>query len=274
MRTPPTGFATIDGARIYYEVAGEGQPLVLLHAGICDSRMWDDRFAAFAERYRVVRYDLRGFGRSRMVAGLYAHRRDLLDLLDHLGIVRAHLVGCSMAGGVALDFAIEHPERVSALVLVGAAVGGHQLSGDPPPRWAALAAAEQAGDLERVAELEVAIWVDGAGQRLARVPAALREKVREMNPQALRTPPGLGQEERLDPPAAGRLGEVRTPPLAIIGDLDQPGFIVRSDLLANGIPGARRAVMVGTAHLPSMERPTEFNRLVLDFLAGTHGIGT
>lgn len=269
MSTPTTGFAAINGARIYYEVAGTGPPLVLLHAGICDSRMWDDQFAAFAERHRVVRYDLRGFGRSPMVAGPYAHRRDLLGLLDHLGIARAHLVGCSMAGGVALDFAIEHPERVSALVLVGAAIGGHQLSGDPPPQWAALVAAEEAGDLERVAELEVAIWVDGAGQRPDRVPGALREKVRAMNLQALRTPPGLGQEERLDPPAVGRLGEVRAPTLVIIGDLDQPGFITRSDLLASGIPGARKVVMTGAAHLPSMERPTEFNRLVLDFLAAT-----
>src|SRR5919112_4353346 len=113
------GMAEVNGARIYYEVAGEGEPLVLVHAGIADSRMWEGQVAAFAARYRVVRFDLRGFGKTEMVEGPFSHHEDLRGLLDFLGVERTHLVGCSMGGGAVLDFALEYPERVGDLVLVG-----------------------------------------------------------------------------------------------------------------------------------------------------------
>src|SRR5215216_7930834 len=95
-----TGMAAVNGTRIYYEAAGEGEPLVLVHAGIADSRMWEGQIAAFAERYRVIRYDLRGFGKTEMVEGPFSHHEDLRGLLDFLGVRRTHLVGCSMGGGV------------------------------------------------------------------------------------------------------------------------------------------------------------------------------
>lgn len=265
------GFADINGARVYYEVAGEGWPLVLVHAGIADSRMWDDQFAAFAEQYRTVRYDLRGFGRTEMVAGPFSHREDLRGLLGFLGIERAHLLGCSMGGATIVDFALERPEMVSALVPVCAGVSGNKPSGPPPKEWDELEAAERAGDLERASELEVRIWVDGPHRAPDQVAPAIRDKVRAMNLSALRTPEDLGSEQRLEPPAIGRLGELRAPTLVVIGDLDQPHVVATADRLAGEVAGARRAVMAGTAHLPSMERPTEFNRLALDFLARVPG---
>src|SRR5690606_6601331 len=120
-----TGFADINGARLYYEVAGEGPALVLLHAGICDSRMWDDQFAAFAKHYRTVRYDLRGYGQSNPVAGRFAHYEDLRALLDHLGIERAYLIGVSFGGMIAIDFTLTYPQRVAGLILVGTGVDGY-----------------------------------------------------------------------------------------------------------------------------------------------------
>ena len=218
-----TGTAEVNGAGIYYEVAGEGGPLVLVHAGIADSRMWDDQLAAFADHYRVIRYDMRGFGRTAMVEGSYSHHEDLRGLLDFLGVERAHLVGCSMGGGAVLDFALEYPQRAGNLVLVGSAVGGFRPDFDPPSQWDELVAADEAGDLERVSELEVQIWVVGPERSPEDVDPSVRNFVREMNLIALKNEAsGLGEEWEPEPPAADRLPDIQAPTLLIVGDEDQP----------------------------------------------------
>jgi 3-oxoadipate enol-lactonase len=262
-----TGMAEVNGARIYYEVAGEGDPLVLVHAGIADSRMWEDQFMAFAHRYRVIRHDMRGFGMTAMVEGPFSHHEDLRALLDSLDVERAHLVGCSMGGGAVLDFALEYPDRVGNLVLVGSAVGGFGPDFDPPKEWDEIVAADEAGDLERVSELEVRIWVDGPGRSPGEVGAPVRDLVREMNLIALRNEAAeLGEEWEPEPPAADRLPDIQAPTLLIVGDEDQPRVFAAADLLEKELPNTRKVVMHGTAHLPNMERPEEFNRIVLDFL--------
>ncbi len=262
-----TGVADVNGAQVYYEIAGEGEPLVLVHAGIADGRMWDGQVGAFARRYRVIRYDMRGFGKTAMVEGPYSHHEDLRGLLDALGVGRAVLVGCSMGGGAVLDFALRHPERVGALVLVGSAVGGFEGDFEPPEQWDELVAADEAGDLGRVSELEVRIWVDGPRRRPESVDASVRDLVREMNLIALQNEAsGLGEELPPDPPAVDRLTEIVAPALILVGDSDQPMTLAAADLLARELPNAREAVMTGTAHLPNMERPEEFNRILLDYL--------
>jgi pimeloyl-ACP methyl ester carboxylesterase len=262
-----TGMAEVNGARIYHEVAGEGEPLVLVHAGIADSRMWEAQFAAFADHYRVIRYDMRGFGRTAMVEGPYSHHEDLRGLLDFLEIGRAHLVGCSMGGGAVLDFALEYPQRGGNLVLVGSAVGGFRPDFDPPRQWDELVAAEEAGDLERISELEVQIWVDGPERSPEDVDTSVRDLVREMNLIALKNEAsGLGEEWEPEPPAADRLPDIQAPTLLIVGGEDQPRVFAAAELLERELPNARKVVMPGTAHLPNMERPEEFNRTVLDFL--------
>jgi len=262
-----TGKADVNGALIYYEVTGEGEPLVLVHAGIADGRMWDGQVEALARRYRVIRYDMRGFGKTAMVEGPYSHHEDLRGLLDSLEVGRAHFVGCSMGGGAVLDFALRYPERVGALVLVGAAVGGFEGDFKPPEQWEELVAADEAGDLGRVSELEVRIWVDGPRRRPEDVDAAIRDLVREMNLIALQNEAsGLGEELSTEPPAVDRLSEIVAPVLILVGDSDQPRTLAAADLLAKELPNARKAVVPGTAHLPNMERPQEFNGLVLDYL--------
>src|SRR5829696_6477816 len=266
-----TGTAEVNGARVYYEVAGEGEPLVLVHAGIADSRMWEGQVAAFAERYKVVRYDLRGFGKTEMVEGPFSHHEDLRGLLDFLGVERTHLVGCSMGGGVVLDFALEYPERVGDLVLVGSAIGGFRPDFDPPRQWDELVAADEAGDLERISELEVQIWVDGPERSPDEVDASVRDLVREMNLIALKNEASdLGEEWEPEPPAADRLPDVQAPTLLIVGDEDEPSVFAAADLLERELPNVRKVVMHGTAHVPNMERPEEFNRNVLDFLRDYH----
>ncbi len=260
-------FAKVGGAKFYYEIAGEGPSLVLLHAGIADGRMWDEQFQVFAEYCQVLRYDRRGFGKTAMVAGAYSHHRDLFELLKLLQIEHAALVGCSQGAKIAVDFTLEHPEMTDALVLVAPALSGFVYTGDMPRQAEQMDLAEEAGDLAQINELELQIWVDGPHRTPDQVDAQVRERVREMNLIALQTPDGLGREQPLEPAAAGRMAELHTPTLVIVGDLDTPKTLAAAGFLATHVAGARRLEMTGVAHLPNMERPEEFNRHVLAFLA-------
>jgi len=265
--TPTTGKVDANGATLYYEAAGGDEPLVLVHAGIADGRMWDAQMDAFSRQYRVIRHDMRGFGRSPMVDGPYSHHADLRALLDALGIERAAFVGCSMGGATVIDFALENPGRAEALVLAGSAVGGFEFDEEPPEEWDELVAADGAGDLERVSELEVRMWVDGPRRGPEAVDPAVRDFVREMNLIALQNEAmQLGEEVDLQPPAATRLSQIQVPTLVLVGDEDRPRPLATADLLERELPDARKMVIPGTAHLPNMERPEGFNRLVLDFL--------
>jgi pimeloyl-ACP methyl ester carboxylesterase len=264
-----SGWATVNGAKLFYRSAGSGPPLLLLHAGICDSRMWDEQIGEFARTHRVIAPDLRGFGQSKMVAGGFSHRQDIRRLMDHLGVARAVLVAVSMAGRNALDLTLEHPDRVDALVLVGSGLSGYRFD-DPEMAAAdeAVDAAIAAGRFEEAAEIEMKTWVAGPRRSLDEIDAGLRRRVRDMILLSYATPPDLGQPLPLEPPASGRLREVSTPTLIIVGDQDVPDVLAIADRLAAGIVGARKAVMRGAAHLPNMEQPAAFNRIVGEFLAG------
>ncbi len=263
-----SGSAQVRGARLYYEVRGTGEPLILIHAGIADGRMWDRQLAVFAGRYCTVRYDRRGFGRTVVEERVpYSHHEDLRALLDVLGAERAILVGCSMGAKTAIDFALEFPERTRALVLVAPTVGGFEPDVDPPEELDELVAADEAGDLERLSELEVRMWVDGPYRDPGSVDPVVRDLVLDMNLIALKNEAsGVGDQRSLEPPAVNRLPEIRVPTLVIVGDLDRPETVASAHLLEERLPNARKVVMPGTAHLPSMERPEEFNRVVLRFL--------
>jgi pimeloyl-ACP methyl ester carboxylesterase len=261
-----SGFADINNTKFYYEMDGSGIPLVLVHAGIADSRMWNDQFHVFAEKYQTIRYDRRGFGKTRMVAGDFSLHNDLYELLKSLGIEQAILVGCSQGRKTVTNFTLEHPDMVKALVLVGSALSGFQFDGESPKQEEELEKADQAGDLERVNELEIQIWVDGQGRTPDQVDPKVRELVKEMNLIALQGPQDLGNEIPLEPPAAGRLSEIKVRTLVIIGDLDTHWALAASDFLGKNIPGAKKVTMNGVAHLPNMEKPEEFNQVVLSFL--------
>ena len=266
-----SGYAPVENGELYYEVAGHGHPLLLIHAGIADRRMWDDQFAAFAERFRVVRYDTRGYGMSRTEATAFANRQDVADLLRHLGIERAHVIGVSRGGQIAVDFTLECPEMVSALIPTAAGLSGYEHQ--PVEAEAALnrtfeemEAASEAKDWERLVDLEVRVWADGPGQPEGRAPAAVREKVRAMCLDNYRSQTIEPTPRPLDPPALSRLGEITAPTLVLIGDLDEPACVRIADKLTQGIPGARKVLFPGVAHMIPMEAPEMFNRVVLEFL--------
>jgi 3-oxoadipate enol-lactonase len=265
---PVSGYADVRGARIYYEAAGAGQPLLLIHAGVADCRMWDDQWAVFAERFRVIRYDLPGYGRSQLPAAPLAFHELPADLLRTLGVGRAHVLGCSFGGRVALDFALTHPEMVSSLVLVCPSVSGETPSEAVERFGEEEDALLEAGDIDGATELNLRMWVDGPRRTSDRVDQTVRERVREMQRHAFSLPMPEGfSMERLAPPALERLAEVQAPTLVLVGDYDVEEKIEMAERLAVEIGSARKLVIHGAAHMLSMERPDEFNQVVLDFLA-------
>nr|WP_281376981.1 alpha/beta fold hydrolase [Deinobacterium chartae] len=249
---------------MYLEEAGQGEAVVLLHAGVADSRMWDPQFEPLSRSYRTVRYDRRGFGRTRTVTTPFSHRSDLGALLDRLGIARAHLVGCSQGARIALDFALEAAERVRSLTLISPALGGFRATGPCPRQVPDLEAADAADDVALFNELEVQVWADGPYRDAQQVDPAYRALVADMNRITLELPPP-GPEQDLERPAAGRLGELRCPVLIVCGTLDQPRALEAAQFLRAGVPQAGYAELEA-AHLPSLERPEAFTSLLLEFL--------
>jgi len=263
-------FANINGTKIYYELAGAGETLVLIHAGICDSRMWDEQFNAFAEYYLVLRYDWRGAGQTAVIDTPFAHHDDLHALLNHLELPNAHLVGCSMGGTIAIDFALAYPEMVASLTTVNSTPRGLKFDDPPPPQWDEVDKACEAGDWERASELEVQIWVDGSQRTPVQVDGRIRDKVRAMNLiQLLNDELELGEERPLTPPAYQRLNHIHQPTLIVNSDLDMPRIGKAADFMAAAIPNNSRITITGTAHLPNMEKPSVFNQIVLEFLRQT-----
>jgi 3-oxoadipate enol-lactonase len=265
---PEAGFLNVQGAPLYYEVAGQGYPLLLIHAGVADSSMWDEQFQVFAERYKVIRYDLRGFGKSEFPAGFFTNHEDPVALLKFLNVKRAHVIGISFGGKIALDFTLVHPEMVGSLVLVAPSVGGHK----PPADVLRFGEEEEAllerGDLEGATELNLRMWVDGPKRMSEQVNPTVRRRVHDMQYHAFTVPIPDGAEElALQPPAITRLDEVGVPTLIMVGDYDIPDKFTLAQKLAEEIVRAQLAVIAGVAHMVNMEKPEEFNRVVLDFLS-------
>jgi len=260
---------------LYYEVAGDGPAVALLHSTVCDSRMWDAEFAALAPRYRAVRFDLRGFGRSGLPPGPFSPVDDVRTVLDRAEIDRATLVGISAGAGLALDFALAEPERVRGLVLGGPAIGGLEWSEEVQTFGQREDELLDAGDLDGAVELNLRMWVDGPRRGPDAVDAAVRAKVGEMQRRAFEVQLAAfsgedqpGPQARLDPPAIERLEDVCVPTLVIVGDADVGDVVERADILEQRIPGARKVVLHDVAHMVNLERPPEFQALVDQFLAG------
>jgi len=264
-----SGLAAINNALIHYEIAGQGQPFVMLHAGVADNHQWNNEFTYFTQRFRVLRYDLRGYGKSEPVAGKYSHLQDLSALLDYLQLDHpAILMGCSMGGGLAMDFALANPSRVKALIMVDSGPTGLKLDVPAPAKFEAAEQAYQAGDLDRVAEIETQIWFDGMDRTPTQVNQAMRQLAYEMNRNALSLEArGLGKRlPDAQVPAVERLGELRLPLLVIVGAQDIPYIQAAADFMLEKIPSARKATIQDAAHLPNMDHPEEFQRIVDAFL--------
>ena len=271
MSTPRTksGFVNVDSAQIYYETAGKGTPLVMIHAGVADSRQWNNEFEFFARNHQVLRYDMRGYGKSEPVDGEFNHMSDLASLLNTLELQGPLvLMGCSMGGGLAMDFALTHPSRMRALIMVGSAPSGLELDVPTPAKFAEAEEAYKAGDLDLVAEIETQIWFDGTDRAPQQVNQAMRKLAYEMNRKALdHEAKKLGKRlPNTDVQAFDRLKELNIPVLVIVGAHDTPYILAAADYMIEKISSARKARIEDAAHLPNMDQPQEFQTIVNAFL--------
>jgi len=231
--------------------------------------MWDPQWETFRPSHRVLRYDMRGFGRSPVGPDSYSNAGDLIDLLEQQGVAKASLVGVSMGGRVALEVAIARPELVDALVLVGAGFPGHDWSAEMNAADEAEMAALKRGDLDAAVEVALRTWVDGPRRRPEDVDSDVRARVAEMQRRAyeLQLPVWeTAEEEPLVSDLSERVGEVDAPTLVLVGEEDVRDMHEIAGRLERELPNARRASIANTAHVPSMERPREFDQLVLPFL--------
>jgi 3-oxoadipate enol-lactonase len=247
--------------------------VVLLHAGIADSRMWEPQLHSFAGAHRLIAPDLPGHGNTPIESDLIDYRGSVRDALDTAGMDRAALVGTSGGGRIALELALESPERVSALVLVGPGLDGHDWSEELNTLLAEEEAALVRGDLDAAVDWQLRAWVAGPRRSLDAVDPSVRKLVAEMQRTVfeLRRGHDDARMKPLEPPASERLDEIRAPTLVVTGDEDVADIHQIADKLTNEIPGAERATISDAAHLPNLERPEEFDRIVLAFLR-EHGV--
>ena len=271
MTTPKTnsGFINNGNAQIYYETAGHGTPFVMIHAGVADNRQWNNEFEFFADNYQVLRYDMRGYGKSEPVDGEFNHMNDLVSVLNALDLHEPLiLMGCSMGGGLTMDFALTHPSRVKALIMVGSAPSGLELDVPTPAKFAEVEKVFEAGDLDLVAELETQIWFDGMDRTPEQVNQAMRKLLYEMNRKALEYEVrGLGKRlPNTEAQAFDRLAGLNIPVLVIVGAHDTPYILAAADYMTEHIPSARKVKIEDAAHLPNLDHPDEFQKAVKDFL--------
>ena len=250
-----------DVALLHAEHAGAGPAVVLIHAGVADSRMWDPQWAAWQTRFALTRLDLRGFGRSGLSPGSFSHAADVLGVLDAAVIERALVVGASFGGLVALDLAAAHPERVAGLVLADPPLPGTAWSDEMRGFFAAEEEALESGDLEAATDVNVEFWLPTASE-------PVRAAIREQQLNAFRLQTDEPEDALLTDDLRAALPGLDVPTLVVTGEHDKRDFQGIAELLSAALPDARRVVVAGAGHVPSLERPAAFDAVVLPFLEG------
>lgn len=251
---------------LHYESIGEGRPVLFLHAGVADSRMWDSQFDAI-DGFQLIRFDMRGFGRSSLGSQRFTNRDDALTVLDRLGIESAVLVGCSIGGNTALAVAEAAPGRLDGLVLVAADAPGFDPDMDyQSPEWPQAVEAFEAGDLNRVAELEAEMWLAGIDRSCSGLDQQTVELFIAMDLVALQNETARNELDEGAPLEC--VPEIDAPVLVIVGERDIPQLLAAADHLAAELSHPLPPeVIPDTAHLPSMDRSRAFNDAIERFLA-------
>ncbi len=271
-KASPTKTLPVDGGTIAYDDRGAGPPIVLLHEAIADRHMWDRELPALAQRFRVVRYDQRGYGDSTPATSEYSSVRDLKALVDHLGLDRPVVVGPSVGGAIAVDFAVEYPSAVGGLFLIAPGppsgttlemLGDVRAELETDERVSKeIGEAWKAGNVDLAVEKVRGLW--GAalqGEELER----FRQMVRRNAAEALGDRSSQ-HDTRGKPPAVPRLPSITIPVEIVVGDRDAPMQLPFAMLIAKRVPGARLQVLPGADHLPNFTQPKEFDRAFGAFL--------
>ncbi len=264
----------VPGVRLAAESIGDGPPVVFVHSAIVNRRSWDSVVPRVVDAgYRAITYDMRGFGESTTDDVDFVAHEDVLAVLDHFGVRQAAIVGNSMGATFAQEAVLAAPNRFVAYVWVGGGVGGWNQ--EPLPAEAVLLQAEEdaeeAGDPDLAAELDMRIWVDGwrdgVNQPSTRVDRTVRDAIKAMDRELLEPGRPFGKRQRPDPPAAERLGSIAMPTLVVIGDFDTSGTRAAADKLAAEVPKARLVRLPNVAHIIGMEAPERLANLIVEHLA-------
>ena len=268
-RRSAKGFLPVAGGNLYYEVEGAGEALVLIHGFLGNLRMWDFQAQALARSHRVVRCDMRGFGRSTTEHVEFAYWADVAALLDHLGVDRAHIVGQSFGGSIALDLALARPARVATLTCVAGGIGGYRPDLGPEEDSVPWTDMDRLWDEKKwaeLAELETQVWVDGWGQSTTRVDRTLRDRVKGdvLSTYAAENEEGLPQP--LEPRASGRLGELTVPVLVMIGSLDEPRSRATGAHMVATVFDSRLVEIAGVGHMIQLEAPDRVSEELRGFI--------
>ena len=265
MAVVQSGIAEVNGTKLYYEMAGRGRVIVLLHGGAVDRRAWDDQFTEFAAKYKVIRYDLRGAGKSASPDKPFSNSEDLYQLLRFLKVDKAYLIGISRGGGIAFDFTLEHPEMTGALVLVSSNLG------NTPRAYTEMFERTTEAGKKNGAATAARVWgldpYQGPVREAARAGVL---KIMEENLPRFRHFDGsvtVPQTQSYDGPAYKRLSQIRVATLIVAGAKDAPDARANYDNWAKGIPKAKKVVFPNAAHLVNIDMPKEFNQTVLEFLS-------
>ncbi|MEP7361031.1 MAG: alpha/beta fold hydrolase [Chloroflexota bacterium] len=262
------GYIEVPGGKLYAEAQGEGPAVVLIHAGVAHLRMWDEQVAALRDAYRVIRYDTRGFGKSRVEDVPYSNKDDVGLVLDHFGVNAAHVAGLSRGGQIALDFAVNEPARTKSLTWVAGGVRGLDVEDDPRDAavYAQVEPLAAAKDWDKIVKLETALWTDGPDQPPTRVDPDVRRRMVEWNLESYRAEQNPNQPIPPDIEAATALDRLTMPVLAMWGTLDVSSTLRSGEWLVANLPGIKSHVFEGVAHMVNLERPTDFNKLLREFL--------
>lgn len=258
------------GVRLQVEEAGSGPAVLLMHAGVSERHMWDPQWAWLQERYRVLRWDWRGFGETPHVPGPFSYAADVVTIMDQLGIDRATLVGCSFGGSVAIKVAMEHPERVARLVLVGSGLPGFE--GENPPQvlrmFEEVDEALARDDAPRALSLMEQLWLIGPRRTAADVDQAYLSRANELLQAADRPDNGAVSQDR-GWSALGGFGQIKVPVLVVVGEEDLPEIMACAREMARLLPPAEVRTIAGAAHLPNLERPQAFDEVLRPWFAET-----
>ncbi|MBB5857984.1 alpha/beta fold hydrolase [Amycolatopsis umgeniensis] len=263
-----SGRVQVENGELAYELRGEGDPVILLHGGMLDSRMWDAEMTALEDRYTAIRYDARGHGESSTPKERFKHYEDLRALMAALELPRASLVGLSGGGRIAVDFALTYPDLVDNLVLV--ATGLSAMTTKDPfvlEQNKKLEEAVARGDLPAAIECVLRMWVDGPRRAPSDVDQEVRRRCQEMYTQTITRHGGSGFTLMDELRAIERTGELTPRTLTLVGDLDSSDIVDISEQIAGEARDARKIVVPGVAHMINLEKPARFSRILLDFLA-------
>jgi pimeloyl-ACP methyl ester carboxylesterase len=259
------GFAPVGGTRLFYEAKGTGPAVVLIHGGQLDCRMWDDQFTVLSKQFRVIRYDVRGYGGSLRPELPYSDAEDLAGLLDYLKLNKVHIVGLSLGGRIAIDFAVAHPARVTSLSLAGPGLSGYEPPGGAESdlrMWNIIKAARDEGP-----EKATSLWLKdpfmAPAMEQSRLVPGLQRIARE-NAHCWLENPVLNRPPK--PETATRLGEIKVPTLLVIGERDLPQIKATIEKLEKEIGGSKKVAIKDAGHMINMEKPEIFNETVLRFL--------